>query len=47
MMIMPPNTQAGIGMAVVLALLFTYYRFKGPREIRKPNWIAETPISEG
>jgi amino acid transporter len=45
-MIMPPNAQAAIGMAVVLGVLFVFHRLTGPHEIRKPVWIrAETPVA--
>ena len=39
-MIMPPNTLAGISLAVVLAALYALHRFTGPHEIRKPAWLA-------
>ena len=49
-MIMPPNTLAGISLAVVLALLYALHRVTGPHEIRKPAWAAADnslkPISQ-
>lgn len=45
-MVMPPNTVAGISMAMVIALLYSFHRFTGPHEIRKPTWAAdEGPIT--
>jgi hypothetical protein len=45
-MIMPPNTLAGISLAVVLAVLYALHRFTGPHEIRRPTWVvAEDPIT--
>jgi len=45
-MIMPPNTLAGISMAAVLAVLYGLHRLTGPHEIRKPTWVtAEDPIT--
>lgn len=40
----PPNTLAGLSMAVVMAVLFAAHRFTGPHPIRKPAWI-ETDVS--
>jgi amino acid transporter len=39
-MIMPPNTLAGISLAVVLAILYALHLFTGPHEISKPAWAA-------
>ncbi len=39
-MIMPPNTLAGISLAFTLAALYALHRFTGPHEIRKPVWLA-------
>lgn len=45
MMIMPPNTLAGISLAVALGLLYALHRFSGPHEIRKPRWGAPNDAS--
>ena len=39
-MVMPPNTMAGISLAAALMVLYTLHRFTGPHEIRKPAWAA-------
>jgi len=39
-MIMPPNTLAGVSMAVVLAVLYALHQFTGPHEMRRPTWNA-------
>jgi amino acid transporter len=42
LMVMPPNTRAGLAILGVIALLFALHRFTGPHEIRKPLWdLAE------
>jgi amino acid transporter len=38
LMVMPPNSRAGWGMAGVMAVLFALHQFTGPHEIRKPVW---------
>ena len=37
-MVMPPNMRAGLGMGVVLPVLFAWRKLTGPREIRNPFW---------
>ena len=37
-MVMPPNTRGGLGMAGVLAILFVMHRWSGPHEICRPVW---------
>ena len=44
-MVMPPNTLAGISLAVALAVLYALHRFTGPHEIRKPAWVAAESAS--
>jgi amino acid transporter len=45
-MIMPPNTLAGISLAAVLAGLYALHRFTGPHEISKPVWaVVEDSIT--
>jgi hypothetical protein len=42
LMVMPPNTRAGLAILVVVALLFALHQFTRPHEIRKPQWdLAE------
>jgi amino acid transporter len=41
-MVMPPNTLAGISLAVALVVLYALHRFTGPHEIRKPAWAASS-----
>lgn len=38
LMVMPPNTRAGAGIAGVMVLLFLLHRFSGPHDTRKPVW---------
>ncbi len=38
LMVMPPNTRAGLAILGVLAFLFVLHRLTGPHEIRKPLW---------
>jgi len=38
LMVMPPNTRAGMAILGVLALLFALHRLTGPHEMRKPLW---------
>jgi len=38
LMVMPPNTRAGLGIGVVLLVLFALHKLTGPHEIRKPFW---------
>ena len=38
LMVMPPNTRAGLAILGVLALLFALHRLTGPHEMRKPLW---------
>ncbi len=47
-MVMPPNTRAGLGMAGVVLFLFVLHRVSGRHEFRKPRWdLAENaPAAE-
>ena len=38
LMVMPPNTRAGLGIGVVLLVLFALHKLTGTHEIRKPFW---------
>jgi len=43
LMVMPPNARAGLGLGVVLLILFALHQVTGPHEVRKPVWApAET-----
>ncbi len=37
-MVMPPNTRAGLGMAGVILFLFVLHRVSGRHEFQKPRW---------
>lgn len=37
-MVMPPNTRAGLGMAGVILFLFVLHRLSGRHEFQKPRW---------
>jgi len=37
---MPPNSLAGLSLAIALVVLYALHRFTGPHEIRKPAWAA-------
>jgi len=45
LMVMPPNTRAGLAILGVLAFLFALHRLTGPHEIHKPQWnnVEDTP----
>jgi amino acid transporter len=38
LMVMPPNTRAGLALLAVLVGLFALHRFSGPHQVRKPLW---------
>lgn len=38
LMVMPPNSRAGLGLGGVLLILFALHRATGPHEVRKPVW---------
>ncbi len=37
-MVLPPNTRAGLGIAAVILVLFALHRLSGEHKIRKPAW---------
>jgi len=40
LMVMPPNTRAGLAILSAIAVLFALHRFTGPHEVRKPVWSS-------
>jgi len=37
-MVLPPNTRAGLGIAAVILVLFVLHRLSGEHKVRKPVW---------
>ncbi len=37
-MVMPPNTRGGLGIAGIIVILFLMHRLSGPHEVRRPLW---------